>query len=66
MTTKASYRKTSDRSPGLLSVQIIRPPACIRGPASVGSFMVYWLLIYYEGQYNHYLERFEDAEEEYK
>ena len=41
-------------------------PASIRGPASVGSFMVYWLLIYYEGQYNHYLERFEDAEEEYK
>ena len=29
------YRETSDRSPRLLSVQRIRPPACTRGPGSI-------------------------------
>jgi len=34
--TKVTYRKTSDRSPRLLSVQVTLtpPPACIRDPAS--------------------------------
>jgi len=29
------YRKTSDRSPRLLSVQVNQTPACMRGPASI-------------------------------